>query len=398
MIDGDDGDDNLTVDFTGGDPTPAAGIEFNGGNEATSFGDFLRIFGTFDTQTITLADAVGPDGFDGAIEFEGGDAAGLPSTITFTGLEPVNAGNAANTILNLPAAMANDATLRNSANAGEIEIIDNGATFEDTIIPNPTVSLTVNLGDSGDALTIESLDAAFDAAVNVNGGAAGDGIALQNTTGTGPYTLGGGGGGDVFALGLAGSMDGITADVAIDGGGQPGDIASLDNNSGSANPLVAITDTSVTGLSAATVDYTGLVGLTVRTSDASAAAVNLESSPAGMLLDVTTGSSDSDLITLGSGGDMAGILGPVTLVDFGGTGDQILYDNSASVPQEIYALDANGGLTSFGGLAVAVPTPEFELVEIRAGVDDDDVVNVTPSTGRSVHRRRWRGSSGRASD
>ena len=156
-VDGEGGDDSLTVDFTSGSPVTAGGLRFDGGMQGAGVGDSLSIIGSFTNQTLNY-EPPGADGNNGNLDLDG-------SLITYTGLEPINAGNSVNTILNLPVGFANDATLQNSAVAGEIEIIDNGATFEDTVIPNPTGSLTVNLGDAGDQLQVNSLDDAFAASL-----------------------------------------------------------------------------------------------------------------------------------------------------------------------------------------------------------------------------------------
>ncbi|EMI52798.1 Ig-like domain-containing protein [Rhodopirellula sallentina] len=181
-------DDELIVDFRGGNPIPSGGIVFNGGMQGEGEGDTLTILGSFTDQELNYTD-VGATGKNGNVVVDG-------SVITYTGLEPINAGNAANTILNLPVGLSNNATLRNSANAGEIEIIDNGATFEDTVIPNPTVSLTVSLGDQGDVIFVEALDPAYSATTTINGGALGDLVdATSNTDG---LTIQGNGGSDLL--------------------------------------------------------------------------------------------------------------------------------------------------------------------------------------------------------
>ncbi|MFG0288364.1 MAG: beta strand repeat-containing protein, partial [Rhodopirellula sp. JB044] len=188
VFEGSAADDELIVDFRGGNPVPAGGIVFNGGMQGAGEGDTLTILGSFTDQELNYTD-VGATGKNGNVVVDG-------TVITYTGLEPINAGNAANTILNLPVGLSNNATLQNSANAGEIEIIDNGATFEDTVIPNPTVSLTVNLGDQGDVLFVNELDLAYSATTTVNGGALGDLVdAGSNTNG---LTILGNGGDDVL--------------------------------------------------------------------------------------------------------------------------------------------------------------------------------------------------------
>ncbi|MEM9366057.1 MAG: Ig-like domain-containing protein, partial [Planctomycetota bacterium] len=174
VVNGGDGDDELELDFSNGNPIPAGGVQFNGGGQSGPAGDILSVIGTFSNQTFDFQPP-GPDGNNGSITVDG-------SVVTFTGLEPINAGNSVNTILNLPAGLANNAVLRNSAVAGEIEIIDNGATFEDTVIPNPTGSLTVNLGDQGDLLNVETLDSGFDASLIIAGGAGSDTVNLNGAT------------------------------------------------------------------------------------------------------------------------------------------------------------------------------------------------------------------------
>ncbi|MEZ6121780.1 MAG: hypothetical protein R3C49_01240 [Planctomycetaceae bacterium] len=165
IFNGGDGDDQLIVDFASGNPAGSSFV-FNGGGQATANGDSLTITGsTFTTQTLNYTPP-GADGNNGDIDLDG-------TTITYTGLEPIIAGDSADTILNLPTGVDNNATLQNSTNAGEIEIIDNGATFENTVIPNPTSSLTVNLGDGNDTLTVTALDTGFAASLQLNGG---DGI------------------------------------------------------------------------------------------------------------------------------------------------------------------------------------------------------------------------------
>ncbi|WP_345322930.1 Ig-like domain-containing protein [Novipirellula rosea] len=154
------GDDSLTVDLSNG---PIPGLSFVGGTQATADGDSLTILGSFNDQILNYTTTTPGEGNNGNIDLDG-------AVITYTGLEPINAGNAANTTLNLPLAISNDATLQNSAATGFIEIIDNGATFENTVIPNPTNSLTVNLGNAGDLLNVTTLDADYAASLIVNGG------------------------------------------------------------------------------------------------------------------------------------------------------------------------------------------------------------------------------------
>ena len=170
--------DSFTFNGLGGNDTLDADYESNGffttnitfdGNASTGApGDFLNVDGTFDLQTFNHIDFDGNGNNGNVVLTLGADS----STITYTGLEPINGGNSADTIVNLPAGFANSATLQDDADiVGNIEIIDNGATFEDTTFPNPTNSLTVNLGDMGDLLQVNALDAAYAVPLVINGGA-----------------------------------------------------------------------------------------------------------------------------------------------------------------------------------------------------------------------------------
>ncbi len=57
-------------------------------------------------------------------------------------------------MFNLPNVINPDATLQNNATAGFVEFV--GSTFENTIIPNPTGSLTINVGGV-DEITLGSV-------------------------------------------------------------------------------------------------------------------------------------------------------------------------------------------------------------------------------------------------
>ncbi len=238
-ISGGDGDDSLTVDYTNGDPIPAGGLTFNGQGQATADGDSLSIVNpvAFGTQILTSTTTSG-DGNDGNIQIDSGPL------ITYTGLEPINAGNAADTILNLPTGFANDATLQDSAGAGQIEIIDNGATFEDTIIPNPTNSLTVNLGDDDDQLLVNTLDDDYAASLIINGGAGTDDVELDDvdlidTPGRGLLVT------ETETLDITGGT--ISGNTAINGGGilieDAGTTATIDGTTITGNTATGATGT-----------------------------------------------------------------------------------------------------------------------------------------------------------
>ena len=181
---GGDADDSLTIDFNGGDFNFAAGITFNGGDSSGAIGDLLTIVGGFNNQTLNYT-TTDSQGNNGNVELDG-------FMVSYTGLEPINAGTSVDTILNLPAAFTNTATIQDDPTPGSIRIVDNGATFENTTIPNPSSTLTVNLGNQGDALFLESLDPASTASILINGGISQDRITLDVPTSPGTITVTGG--------------------------------------------------------------------------------------------------------------------------------------------------------------------------------------------------------------
>jgi len=197
-------------------PLQCLQLVFNGGQQdGTIGGDTLFIGGTYAIQALIYS-APGPDGNAGSIFLDA-------SQITYTGLEPIFAADAANTVLTFNTALPNNATLRNNPSAGLIEIVDNGSTFEDTQFPNPTNSLTINLGASGDRLNVAALDSAYAASLIINGGAGVDnvqftGVTISSTPGRGLDVTG------VETLGITGStFSNNTADVGgglhVTGGG-----------------------------------------------------------------------------------------------------------------------------------------------------------------------------------
>lgn len=182
--------DRLIVDYSGGNPIPAGGVTFNG---AGSTADRVTVQnGSWITTTYVYGGAdSGSIGLDG-------------STITYSGTEVlINSGTTTNAVFNLPATQNPAVQLRDDGfgpdpdgnTPGSSALTSTTSAF--TQFVNPTTSLTVNLGDAGDTLTVIALDAAFNANVQLNGGTAGDQIIVHTTTGTtNTWTVDGDGGSD----------------------------------------------------------------------------------------------------------------------------------------------------------------------------------------------------------
>ncbi len=214
-IHGQTGDDTLTIDFAGGNPIPSGGLFFNGDtNTSVPNGDTLTVIGgNFTNIVTTFANAN-----DGTINFDG-------SVVQYTGLEPVllNVGTVQNIIFNLPGGGTDDnAILEDDGvptnDTSRLRSQNGTPTFETTTFTNPSNSLTVNMGMSSGMFTIDALDAGFSAKnpdVAVNGQAGDDTITLNARTGTGTYTIDGGGGINDTLIGtVAGHAWNLTASNA----------------------------------------------------------------------------------------------------------------------------------------------------------------------------------------
>ncbi|HIL70959.1 MAG TPA: LEPR-XLL domain-containing protein, partial [Verrucomicrobia bacterium] len=149
-VNGLDGNDSLTIDFSTGNPIPSGGLVFNGGIQRTAEGDQLVLQGgTFDTSNYQFENAS-----DGRIFLD-------DSLIIFTGLEPITDNiNSENRVIGMSNNDDIDATL--SAGAPGFLTLS-GSTFEQVTFSNPTVSLIIDGLDGVDTLTVMSLDSGFNA-------------------------------------------------------------------------------------------------------------------------------------------------------------------------------------------------------------------------------------------
>ena len=347
------GSDFLTVDFVNGNPIPTGGLAFNG---QTGVSDKLRVLGgAFNTITKTFTNTN-----NGKVVLTAG---AVNSTITYTGLEPVllNVGSVANVIFNLPAGpnlgvvVGND--LAALANTSEIR----GSTFEDTAFTNPTTSLTVNLGDLGDSITMLAMDPAFPVAATttINGGDGND-IIIGNSRAN---TLRGGAGND--ELTGAGGIDSLS-------GGPGNDTYFFDSDLALGTDTLAEVAGAAGGVDTLNFAATSTRSVSINLANAALQPVNaglslilgaantFENVIGGSLGDNINGNTLDNTITGGGGNDVMS----------GGTGDDIYkFDTDLALGSDIIS-DA-GGIDTLDFSATT-----SKAIVLNLGLPAPQVVNV----------------------
>ncbi|MBL9151358.1 MAG: right-handed parallel beta-helix repeat-containing protein, partial [Verrucomicrobiales bacterium] len=151
-VNGTDGNDILTLDFSEGSPIPA-NLVFNGGNPNAGPGDALRILGT-GTESMVYNPSNTTFG-NGALTIDG-------QTVTFTGLEPIDAVGLGSVSLVLPNAddvvtIENGSTILGGLDALRIHGTSGGVSFEELRVRNTTTIIINTTGNDGaDAITVAS--------------------------------------------------------------------------------------------------------------------------------------------------------------------------------------------------------------------------------------------------
>jgi len=195
-VNGSNDDDTLTVDFSGGNPTPSGGLYYNGGDNGPA-GDTLKLTGgALDSVAYTFFNRT-----DGAIDING-------RRIVYTGLEPVfdsvpgsltvNGTNAPNAI-----------TYQQNGSNGEVAI-DNSEVLDFS----NKVTLTINgfAGDDHIDLDAGAFTPTGLTSIVVNCGPGNDVVSVAAGTAV-PITINGGDGDDLFRVSPSAS-----ATITVDGG------------------------------------------------------------------------------------------------------------------------------------------------------------------------------------
>ncbi len=209
-INGDDGDDTLTVNYFGSGGFFTTPVTFNGNGQTTG-DDIVILGGSVDSVTHQFDN-------DNDGEFTV-DLGGQSQTTTYTGLEPVLDHLSATDRVFTFTGGAETITLSDDAGPDDgISLIDS-TLGESVTFVHPTGSLTINAGSGADTINLTGLDSTFDTALTINGDGTGSGgSALININGnvdTGAGAVMIGSDGNVSTVDFTGGSLTTTANVSI---------------------------------------------------------------------------------------------------------------------------------------------------------------------------------------
>jgi CSLREA domain-containing protein len=210
-ITGTSADDVVTIDFSSGSPIPAGGLIFNGGGASGAGDQLILENGTFDRVTHVFFNSS-----DGRITLQVGTST---SVITYQAVTAA--------IVDL--LTVQDRSYQFSAASDDVTLDDNGAvsdgvsklTSVSTSTPvefsAPATSLSIQLADGNDTLTLSAVDALFAASVLATGDNGND--LLDASAWTANVSLQGNAGADTLRGGSGNDdLNGNSEDDLIDGG------------------------------------------------------------------------------------------------------------------------------------------------------------------------------------
>ncbi|MDX6443283.1 MAG: hypothetical protein QOH71_357 [Blastocatellia bacterium] len=338
-----DGSDTLTLDFSGGNFMPH-GLNFDGGDPTTGPGDKLKIVGGSQgtvTYNYTTANS-------------GSVAMSAFGTVTYTGLEPIsNSGTATDVIFNLPST-GNAATLADDGTVGNGMSRLSAATFETTDFSNPSGSLTINRGSSGDTLVVNALPD-FNASLTI--GSAGNEFNTITFAGAVPLAANNNLSGTASSI----SLPNVTSNLATSGActitltADSINLAAGSINATSTGTVTLLQKTAGTLIDLGGADAAGTLGLTDAELDlVTAGTLNIGNNSSGTITvsaDITRSAGTNMALT--SGGDVLISGGQVNT----GGGTLLLHpgNSPAAVKPTKAGTDVTASTLSFGSdLAIAI--------------------------------------------
>jgi Ca2+-binding RTX toxin-like protein len=257
---------------------------------------------------------------------------------------------------NLDQVLANLSFL-GQAGADTLNINDNTRAAPGTYTLNST-SLARAGGDVLFDSTLETLKLA--------GGAAGNTIDVQNTSGA--VSILAGSGNDVLNIATGGNLNSIVGPLTVDGQGGT-DIATFDDSARTTSSSYVITASTVTRTAATVIAHLGMETLLLNAGQGNDG-VNVEAIATGAHVQLATGVGD-DSIFLGAGTSLAPIQGTLSADGFFGTDSITFNDSSDTSPTSILV---DGGRVTINGVMRVTGASFLERYTFQTG-SGADLVN-----------------------
>ncbi len=260
-----DGDDLLTVNYANGNPMPTNGVNYDGGNNATTAGDSLVVNGSNNADSITIANffifpgngAVSVQNIENAtVNGSGGNdtllvESGFPANVAWDGGSGTNTltytGAPTPETLNLTTgSIANGTNTTTYANTQTLNVI--AQSFNDV--------LNVSLASGAPPLTITA--AGNPNTINLNAGASGSPVTILGNAGSATINV----------------AAGYASPVTLSG---PGSNNAIVVNATTGSDTISVTSTNVS-VGVTSVTYSNLASLTVNALDGNDT-INITSAP-----------------------------------------------------------------------------------------------------------------------
>ncbi|GIW92076.1 MAG: hypothetical protein KatS3mg110_0117 [Pirellulaceae bacterium] len=400
------GDDVLVVDFGNGNPIPTGGIFFDGGTNG-AVGDRLEVVNGSAGEVVHL--------FTGA---SSGEVTVDGRTIIYDGLEPILDNlSATNRQFTFTAAVS-DATLTRVS--GTLTRIDSGLS-ESVDFATPSNSLTINLANGTNVLSILGLADDYNTPTNtINGGTGSDTINFETTgqAGVNWSVVLGSGDDTVNVSPVANNLANIAGTINVNSGSGNDAVNLFDQGVATGRSyLVSSSSITIPALSGFGVQYSGtteVLNLTTTTGDDT---VTVQSTNSGTNTTINTGSG-IDSIVVGDGQQLAGVLnvaggagtdvlsvalptgiiGSPIFFDGGSSGgisggrDEVRITNQAAFRSPVLTYTGGGGgseivLTGLGSSLAAVNAETVKYNDTTGtssltvqGTPGDDLLTVAPVT------------------
>ena len=206
---------------------------------------------------------------------------------------------------------------------------------------------------------------------------AGTGADTVNVTSTfAPLTIHGTNGLDTVDIGNAGSAQGIHGAVTIDNYSNYTNIL-IDDSADTTARLATLTDSGVTGIAPAAINWTAPnIGTITLGMGTGADTVNVLSTEPAVTIQGTDG---HDRVTIGNGGSVQGIQGPVDVRNFLGR-TALTIDDSADATGRT-ATYTKAGVTGLAPAAITWPQNDVSSVTLNMGVGQDTVKVYSVNSG-----------------